>query len=82
MKLPSQDSATGRAIKTFIQALGGFIIGLGVAIWQVPGVPDAVQGYIVSNLPQVIVTIGIPVAVSSGAISFIWNYFRKNVSNY
>ena len=82
MKFPAQDSATGRALKTFVQAVVGFIIGLAVAIWAVPGVPAAVHIYVINNLPQVLLTVGIPVAVSSGIVSFIWNLLRKNVSNY
>lgn len=82
MKLPSQDSATGRGIKTFIQAVGGFIVGLVVTVWAVPGVPQAVINYVQQNAAQVLLTIGLPVAVSTGVISFIWNFLRKDVKNY
>lgn len=81
-KLPSSDSATTRGLRTIVQAFIGFIIGLGVAIWAVPGVPAAVTSYVQGNLPQLLLMVGVPVAISSGLISFIWNFFRKGVKNY
>lgn len=78
MNLPSQDSATGRGIKTAVQAIIGSIVGLLVTVWGVPGVPDAVLDFLQKNWLQLALLVGLP----SGATSFIWNYFRSNVKNY
>lgn len=82
LNLPSQDSATGRGIKTFVQAVIGFVVGLIVTVWAVPGVPEAVIKYVEANLSQVLLTIGLPVALSTGIVSFIWNFFREDIKNY
>lgn len=78
MKLPTQDSATGRAIKTAVWSISGFVIGLFVTVWAVPGVPNAVVQYAQQNWAQIALTIGIP----SGVASFIFNYLRPTVKNY
>ena len=78
MQLPQQDSATGRAIKTFVQTVIGFLAGLIVVLWAVPGVPHAVLQYVQQNLVQVLIVVGVP----SGLTSLVWNLFRKNVPNY
>lgn len=76
--LPSQDSAVGRALKTFVQAIVGFIIGLAITVWAVPGVPDAIWEYVRGNFVQVLLTVGVP----SGLTSLVWNLLRKNIKNY
>lgn len=78
MRLPQTDSATGRAVKTAVQAIIGFMVGLIIAVWAVPGVPDAVWGYIQNNLLQVLLAVGLP----AGVTSLVWNLFRKDVRNY
>lgn len=77
-RLPSNDSATGRGLKTAFQAMVGFVIGLATVIWAVPGVPEAVMSYMQDNLSSVLLMVG----ASSGVVSFIWNLFRKDVPNY
>ncbi len=82
LRLPSQDSATGRGIKTALQTVIGFTVtfftGLILAVWQVDGVPQVVLNYVQHNFIQVLLSIGIP----AGVAGFVWNYFRKNVPNY
>lgn len=78
MKLPSQDSATGRALKTAVQAIVGFVVGLVVVVWSVPGVPHAVLDYMRTNVFQLALFFGIP----AGLTSFVWNLFRKEVPNF
>lgn len=82
MRLPDQDSSTGRAVKTAIQAVGGFIIGLIVVVWGVPGVPEAVIEYVRNNVFQIMITLGLPTIIGSGGLSFVWNMLRKNIPNY
>lgn len=78
LRLPAQDSATGRALKTALQAFVGFLVGLFVVVWKVPGVPTAVLDYLQSNAIQFALLFGIP----SGLVALVWNYFRKSVPNY
>lgn len=78
LRLPTQDSSTGRGIKTFFQVIVGFVIGLAVTIWTVPGVPSAVIVYLQHNLLQILLIAGVP----SGIASFIWNLFRKGINTY
>lgn len=78
MRVPDQDSATGRGVKTAVQAMVGFLVGLFLAIWTVPGVPEVVTAYAKENLVSVLLVVGVP----SGLVSFGWNYFRKDVNNW
>lgn len=81
-RLPRQDSATGRGFKTGLQTFIGvgvvFITGLIGVIKGVPGCGDAILNFLQANLVQVASLFGI----SSGVVSFIWNFLRKDVSNY
>lgn len=83
MRLPTQDSATGRGIKTAAQAgIGSLIlmalVNLVVSVWNVPGVPDVVFDWLKDNVMQITGSLGI----SSGLVAIIWNIFRKSVPNY
>ncbi len=83
VNLPNKDSATQRGLKTVAQSAIGFIVGLIAVVWTVPGVPEAVLSYVQTNLVQILLTVGIPSALASGATSFIWNtVFRKDVKAY
>lgn len=82
LQLPAQDSATGRGLKTAVQALIGFVVGLVVVVWQVPGVPQAVVNYTQHHFVEILLSVGAPTAVASGVTSFIWNVLRKRVPNY
>lgn len=74
----NQDSAAGRGIKTAIQAIIGFAVGLILVVWAVPGVPQAVMNYVQQHLIEVLLLVGLP----AGITSFVWNLFRKNVPNF
>lgn len=78
MRLPTQDSATGRAIKTAVQAVLGFCVGLIATVWAVPGVPHAVIAYVQQNFILLMVYFG----MSAGFASLVWNFLRKEVVNY
>ena len=82
MKLPSQDSATGRGVKTGIQTAIGviivFVTGLIGVINGVPGCTEAIGNFIQANAIQLAGLFGI----SSGVVSFVWNFLRKDVVNY
>lgn len=78
----SNDTALVRGVRTSIQAalatLLTFSVGCIFAVWNVPGVPDALLSYIYNNLPQCLMAIGLP----TGIVSFIWNVLRPNVRNW
>ena len=72
------DTALIRGVRTTIQAVIGFFVGLFVVVWAVPGVPEAVISYLQTNWVSLALTFG----VSTGTASFVWNLFRKNVINF
>ena len=78
MRLPTEDSAAGRGIKTAAQAIIGFCVGLVVVVWNVPGVPDAIVEYTKDHLGEILLLVGVP----AGIISTVWNLFRPSVRNY
>lgn len=75
------DTALVRGVRTFLQAILTFLGGLVVAVWNVPGVPEAVHTYVTSQGPGLLFTIGLPLALGTGAVSFLWNVLRKDVPN-
>lgn len=81
-RLPTQDSATGRGIKTSIQGfIAASVLLLGAlytAIKAVPGCSEAIIQVVSDNWALIAGTFGL----STGAVSFIWNVLRKNVKNY
>lgn len=78
MRLPEQDSAVGRGVKTAVQAIIGFFFGLVVVVWNVPGVPGAVIDYTKQNIGQILMMGGL----SAGFTSLVWNMLRRDVKNY
>lgn len=74
----NKDTALIRGVRTAIQAVIGFVTGLVVVVWNVPGVPEAVVSYTSNNIVQLAAAFGI----SSGLAAFVWNFFRKDVSNF
>ena len=83
MRLPTQDSATGRGIKTAAQTgLGTLVlmafVNLAVSVWNVPGVPEVVFAWLKENVIQIVVSLG----VSSGLVTVVWNILRPSIKNY
>lgn len=81
-RFPTWDSTTAKTIRTVLQVAGGFVFGLFTTVWGVPGVPEAVQKYLSENFLQVLVSVGFPTVVASGALAYLMNYFKKGVKNY
>lgn len=69
------DASAGRGLRTFIQAIIGFVVGLALVVWQVDGVPQAVYNYITTNLGGFLLLVGVPAGVTGG-ISYVWNRLR------
>lgn len=62
-----------KGFRTALQALGGFIVGLAVVVWAVPGVPDAVTQYLLENWLGVISSLGLSTGIFSGLLSLVQN---------
>lgn len=77
-KILKGDTALLRGIRTAIQAVIGFVTGLLVVVWGVPGVPEAVEAYFNSHFVELLVAFGF----STGLAAFLWNVARKDVKNF
>lgn len=80
MNVLNNDTAPGRGIRTAIQAVIGFVTGLLVAVWAVPGVPDAIYSYVTQSLPNFLLLVGLPAGIT-GVVSYLWSVARKDVPN-
>lgn len=80
MSFINNDSAKGRGFRTFLQAIIGFVVGLVVAVWSVPGVADVAVEYVTKNLTNTLVLVGLP-TVATGVVSWLWNVIRKDIKN-
>lgn len=65
----TKNTPAGKGFRTFYQAVAGFIIGLAAVVWAVPGVPEAVQGYLLQNALPLLLLFGIP----AGLLSYFQN---------
>ena len=70
MKLPQKDSATFRALVTFLQT----IVGLAVVVLAMPEFTEVVRKFYPDALPVI--------AIVTAVVTFIWNVIRKDVPNY
>lgn len=76
----TKDSAVSRGIKTALQALITFVIGLIIVVANVPGVTDAIVTYTKDHALEVVVAFGVPLSVGTGLTSFLYNWlWRKDV---
>lgn len=62
-----------KGVRTGLQSVVGSIIGLCLAVWAVPGVPETVTTYLGENWLPLLLTIGIP----SGIVAYIQNKLGK-----
>lgn len=80
--LPSQDSATGRGLKTTLYSTVVSFIALSTAFYGVlkgvPGCSEAVLDFLQANALQLSLIIGVPTGLSS----FVVNLMRPGVKNY
>lgn len=73
MEVTPQKTPAQRGWRTLIQGLGGAVVGLFAAVWNVPGVPDAVVGYAQKNFVPLLVTFIGLVGVPTALISYVQN---------
>jgi hypothetical protein len=72
MSLPtiqSKNTPAGKGLRTFYQSVIGIIVGLAAVVWAVPGVPEAVQAYLLQNALPLLLLLGVP----AGLVSYIQN---------
>lgn len=73
--LINKDTAVWRGIRTGLQAAIGLFVGAVLAVWNVPGVPDALYTYVANNVVGALLSVGIP----AGIAGFVWNAMRRDV---
>lgn len=71
----NQDNSTARGVRTGLQTLIGLFVGLIVAVWAVPGVPDVIFKYFTDNILNAVALFGLPTVVS-GIVAKVWNRAR------
>ena len=81
IRLPEKNTATRNSIEVALKALVGFVSGLVVVIWAVPGVQEAVVDYVTKNWMQVALAVGIPSAFT-GLINFWFDWQKKGMRNF
>lgn len=62
-----------RGWRTFLQATFASVIGLLAAIWNVPGVPEAITLYAQENWLPLLLTFIATIGAPAGLISYIQN---------
>lgn len=68
-----KNTPTAKGVRSVLQAIAGFMIGLVVTVWAVPGVPEAVKDYMLNNGVSLLLVLGFSSAVVTGLVSFIQN---------
>lgn len=68
----NKNTPQAKGIRTFIQAVPGFFIGLVLTVWAVPGVKEAVFLYVQKD-GLALLTLLFSGAVVTGLISFFQN---------
>lgn len=65
-----------RGWRTFFQSVGGAIVGLLLAVWNTPGVPETIVNYAQTNfVPLLIAFVGL-IGVPTAVIALIQNYLE------
>lgn len=64
---------TQKGVRTFIQTLGGLLVGLLIAVWNVPGVPEAIVAYVQANFVPLFAGLLVTVGLPSGLIAYFQN---------
>lgn len=69
----NKNTPTVKGVRTGAQAAGGALLGLIAVVWAVPGVPEAVQAYLLSNALPVLLGVAVP----AGLLSWLQNKAGK-----
>jgi hypothetical protein len=68
----NKNTPTAKGVRTFIQAVPGFFIGLALTVWAVPGVREAVFNYM-QHEGMALLALLFSGAFFTGLISFFQN---------
>lgn len=68
----NKNTASAKGVRSFIQAVPGFFLGLVVTVWAVPGVREAVVAY-VQNEGLALLALLFSGAAFTGLFSFFQN---------
>lgn len=81
MALVNKTTPEGKGVRTGYQAFFGsilaFITGLVAVVWAVPGVPEAVQTYLLDNAAQWALALGLTSGAFGGIIAYLQNKAKK-----
>jgi small basic protein len=69
----NKTTPAGKGVRTALQAVVGALVGLVAVVWAVPGVPEAVQAYLVTNAIPLLLLVGVP----AGVVAFLQNHFEQ-----
>lgn len=65
-----------RGWRTFFQTAGGSLVGLVLAVWNVPGVPDAINAYATAHfLPLFLSLLGL-IGIPTAIVALVQNYLE------
>lgn len=67
-----------RGWRTLLQSIGGAIVGLLLAVWNTPGVPETVVNYAQANFVPLLLTFVGLVGVPSAVIAWLQNRVETN----
>lgn len=73
MEVTPQKTPAQRGWRTLAQSAGGALVGLLAAVWNVPGVPEAVVNYAQHNFVPLLITFITLVGVPSAVIAYVQN---------
>jgi small basic protein len=73
MYMEQKNTPQSKGIRTALQAVVGSLIGLVLAVWAVPDVPQTVQNYISDHWLPLLVGGALSIGIPSGLLSFFQN---------
>lgn len=62
-----------KGLRTGLQAVAGFVVGLFVTVWAVPGVPEAVTQYLLDNWAILLASLGLSTGIFAGLVAWLQN---------
>lgn len=70
---PTTKTPVVKGVRTFFQTIGGLLVGLVAAVWNVPGVPETVTAYAQANFVPLLIGLIAFVGLPAGIIAWLQN---------